>query len=317
MLYLATDEGVLKLNPRGQVARLGPDCMRIRAVAPHPQDPRLLLAASDTNGVFILHKGSWQHAVQGTAHSVVWDPQGIRAYAGLRGPRLFVTDNGGTAWREDLEVRTAIEGPGLPMPHIRGHPLDVLSILVPRPGVVYLGVEAGGVLRWMHNTGWRPVSEGLHPDIHAMSFDPHSSETLYAATGAGIYRTANEGSSWAPLLEGMDRLYTSAVAVVHIPGIVLAAAAPDPPPRWNRPGGARAVLFRSTDHGSTWQRIRSGVPEEFGEEVSAIVPDPDTPERVIATVLDGQVLKSDDAGLSWRQIASGLPAIWNAAIGPG
>ncbi|MGH2405873.1 MAG: WD40/YVTN/BNR-like repeat-containing protein [bacterium] len=317
MLWLATEEGVYLLDEGGRAMRLGPNQTRIRGVASHPQDPPRLLAASDTAGVYVRRDAQWDLAVRGVAHSVAWSPDGRRAYAGLRGPRAFASDDGGVSWHEDLQVRAVAAGPGVPPPHVAGHPLDVLTIVIPQDARIYLGVEAAGVLRWARGSGWHPASTGLHPDVHAMAYDPQSSDTLYAATGAGIYRSLDGGSSWAPAMAGIDRRYASAVAV--LPGLqtVLAAASPDPPPRWNRPAGARAALFRSVNSGLTWERVAGGLPAEFVEEVSAIVADAAAPGRVYVTVLDGQVWRSDDAGSTWRRIATDLPAIWHAAASAG
>lgn len=70
---------------------------------------------------------------------------------------------------------------------IKGHPLDILSLIVPKAEIIYVGIEAGGLL-YSGDDGrsFEPRSLGLHPDIHAMAVDAHEPARVYAATGHGF-----------------------------------------------------------------------------------------------------------------------------------
>ena len=70
---------------------------------------------------------------------------------------------------------------------------------------------------------------------------------------------------------------------------------------------ARGV-FKSTDGGSNWESVNSGLPISSGgyREITAIVPDPVSSGTVFAGTDGGGVFKSTDGGASWAAINSGL-----------
>ncbi|MDP4116174.1 MAG: hypothetical protein Q8903_08565, partial [Bacteroidota bacterium] len=75
-------------------------------------------------------------------------------------------------------------------------------------------------------------------------------------------------------------------------------------------GCSNGVIQRTTDAGTTWQKITTGLPTAY---CSRIVIDPNNTDRVIATFsgfLDGQkVFASTNAGDTWTNISSNLPNI--------
>ena len=316
MLYLATDEGIVALDEDGGRDGLGITRIPFRAVSPHPRNSRWLVAASDEQGVFLWDGKEWQAVLRGVAHSVAWRFDGTHVFAGLRGVHLFVSDNEGRAWEEIPAAHAAMKKPGVPDPHISGHPLDILSLLVVRRDLLYLGVEAGGLLRSRDGgRAFEPASNGLHPDIHSLSVDPRNPDIVYAATGHGLYKTIDGGDTWARSDQGIDQLYLAAAFVLPGEGdIVLATGAPDSPRRYNRPGGARAAMFRSEDGGKRWVRVTGGLPESFEHEITAFAADPGSGVRVIAGTLGGEVWESMNAGKSWQLTARGLPGIWGVTF---
>ena len=66
------------------------------------------------------------------------------------------------------------------------------------PGLMYVGVEEGGVFR-THDGGqsFESRNSGLYDDVHTVAVDPKDSRRLYATTGRGFYISNNAGASGA------------------------------------------------------------------------------------------------------------------------
>lgn len=309
MLLLATDQGMFDFQaPTGQATPWGLQGLELRSLALIPQSGRLI--AAGPAGLFLQDDG-WKRVLDGITHSVAAGPDGA-LYAGLRGVHLWTSRNAGQSWTEIPSAHSSMGSPGVPEPHIPGHPLDVLAIQAPTPFRRYLGIEAGGVLRSDDGgAAWRPASRGLHPDIHGLAVDPANPQVVHAATGHGLYRTEDAGESWERSDAGIDRPYLNTVFVLpNNPQILLAGGAPDSPRHYRRPGGARAAVFRSTDGGRTWTRVTQGLPDMLGGEVGCFVCSPAEPETIVAGTLAGDIFVSRDAGETWEQVAIGLPGIW-------
>jgi hypothetical protein len=67
-----------------------------------------------------------------------------------------------------------------------------------------------------------------------------------------------------------------------------------------RSGGPGSGIHKSTDGGSTWTRITSGLPSEIGKIGIDVSADPDRLYAVVEADPRGGVYRSDDAGRSWR-----------------
>ncbi len=315
-LLLATDDGVWQLPRKGEAEPIGLQGKSVRQVMTHPRNPRWVLAASDDigGGIFLQQEGGgFKQILEGVAHRLCWDPPGRRLFAGLRGVHLCVSEDEGRTWEEVPAAYEAMRKPGVPEPHIKGHPLDILSLILPQVEIIYVGVEAGGLLYSNdHGRAFEPRSFGLHPDIHALTVDPHASARLYAATGHGFYVSENSGKSWTRTDPLEDRHYFTAVAVIpNAPHIVLSAVAMGAPPKWRtQPGGARAMLLRSTNYGQSWQRVHAGLPPELRNEISSLVPG-ENRGILYATTWDGEVYASHDSGSSWEEVSDDLPLIYS------
>ena len=136
---------------------------------------------------------------------------------------------------------------------------------------------------------------------------------LYVRTAAGrIWRTSDEGASWAPFTAGLDSLDPFARRPVFDP------AAPPPaddptalviqhPFRGTERFALGFNLYRSTDEGETWVNL-SG--DELGSIIgpgqSSVAFSPTAPDTLVVGNSVG-VWKSADNGLTWASLNRGLP----------
>lgn len=171
------------------------------------------------------------------------------------------------------------------------------------------------VIRDGENGDWRldgPHIEG-YSVLHTMRAPDGS---LYAATshkvwGAHIYRSTDDGASWASL----DAVPTHAAASGRGPtrAIWCLAAAGDVLYAGIDPAG----LFRSADRGRNWEAViglnehatrTTWEPSKGCFAVHSICIDPQQPDRLVVAVSAGGVYRCDDGGTRWEPANVGVRA---------
>ncbi len=109
--------------------------------------------------------------------------------------------------------------------------------------------------------------------------------TIFIATGAGVFRSTDNGFSWATVNEGLSKAYVQAVAVS---GSSLLA------------GTARHGLLRSVDDGASWTEADSGLTDTGIRFLMA------NGRTVFAVTEHSGIFRSIDDGLSWTAANDGL-----------
>jgi photosystem II stability/assembly factor-like uncharacterized protein len=147
---------------------------------------------------------------------------------------------------------------------------------------------------------------GPYDGISELVFDPQHPSTVFAATGGGVYRSADGGRTWRALELAPDADRVDALAIA--PG----------DPKTLYAGTGRGV-FKTTDGGASWQATSSDLlGNETAERrdhridegyVYALAIDPRDPDTVYAGTSEAGAFKTTDGGASWRRIGLG-------AVGP-
>jgi photosystem II stability/assembly factor-like uncharacterized protein len=153
--------------------------------------------------------------------------------------------------------------------------------------------------------GLQPARGIEGASISALAVDPHSPQTVFAATrddggGSLLYKSANGGRTWESL--GLDANRFDALAIA--PG--------DPQTVYVGTGDG---VFKSTDGGTTWQGANGGL---FRNEnwytrdhrmyegyVYSLVVDPRNAETVYAGTWSRGLLKTTNGGASWQRLGPG------------
>jgi len=321
MLAVGTQEGVhLFDSGSGSPAGTALEECAIGGLCALPGAEPQVYAAARESGIFRLTpSGEWVNVLDGIdARSVAVGGDGA-IYAGAHPAAIYRSLDGGAQWEELsglLDLPTAPTW-NFPNPPHYGlvRSLDCSSL---DAKTVYAGVEVGGVvISNDRGDSWRDAREGLHIDVHSVtSVASGGSDTLYAATGKGFYRSRNAGSTWESGCDGLLGLYMFPVAVhPGDPQTVFTAASQGRPRYWRRrPEGAAAAIYRSRDGGERWERAMGGLPETLEAAVDAITVDPADASRVYAGTTKGQLMVSETQGGTWDTIAEGLPIIHNIAV---
>ena len=175
---------------------------------------------------------------------------------------------------------------------------------------IYKSTDAGET--WTH-LGLENVQQ-----VGGLAIDPTNENRVFvAALGhpygpnpeRGVYRTLDGGKTWEKVLYKDENTGAIQVAIdPKNPNIVYAdmwagRQGPWENGAWN---GPESGLFKSTDGGTTWTQLTTGLPttqQGLGRIGFSIAPS--NPNRLYATVdaeEQGGVYRSDDAGQSWTRI---------------
>jgi photosystem II stability/assembly factor-like uncharacterized protein len=133
----------------------------------------------------------------------------------------------------------------------------------------------------------------------------------------GIYRSLDGGGTWQRVLYKDNDTGGSAVALdPSHPEIVYAGLWQSRLGPWedkNEFNGTGGGLFKSTDGGTTWRQLKTGLPADLAQINIAVAPsEPTRLYAAVATTEPGEyysaaglgVFRSDDGGESWRRITT-------------
>ena len=150
--------------------------------------------------------------------------------------------------------------------------------------------------------------------LHTILLDAQNPERMYVAISAGgVYVTEDGGRAWQARNRGirvvyMPERYPEFGQCVH--KIVMHPARPERLFLQNHWG-----LYRSDNHGESWQDIANGVPSDYG---FAMVVHPHNPDWVYIVPIESdefrctpegrlRVYRTRNAGESWEALTRGLP----------
>ena len=162
---------------------------------------------------------------------------------------------------------------------------------------------------------WKNMGLKQSEHIGRISIDPSNPDIVYVAAygplwtnggDRGIYKTTDGGATWKQVLKISDYTGCNEVFVdPRYPNIVYAAAHQRQRKVYSYIGGGpESALYKSTDGGSNWNKIMSGMP---GGDIGRIGLNysPVNPDVLFAVVEaadgEGGVYKSKDRGASWEK----------------
>jgi len=157
---------------------------------------------------------------------------------------------------------------------------------------------------------WQRVRSGLWGEsrVFGLAVHPREPRTVFAGADDGIYRSGDGGQSFERLDSPMNAMDVWKIAFdPSDPDTIFAGTRP-------------AALFRSTDGGQHWDKLRAEMVEECPNvgvpRVTALTVDPSDHRIVWAGVEVDGVRRSLDGGETWTRIAGGLsdPDIHDVAV---
>ena len=278
-------------------------------------------AADDYNTIFKTLKwrsiGPFRGGRSVASVGVVGDPKTY--YMGTTGGGLWKTEDMGLSWRNisDGYFKTGSVG--------------AIAVADSDPNVVYVGMGEHAVRGVMTHHGdgvykstdagktWKRIGLESSQHISRIVIDPKNPNIVFvAAQGAlyskskerGVYKSVDGGSTWKTVLYVDDKTGASELSMdMTNPRILYAAMWEHGRLPWKViSGGPGSGLYKSTDNGETWARLKDGLPEEMGK--MAITVSRSNPEKVYALIESdsdkeaGGLFVSNDGGKKWGRISN-------------
>jgi hypothetical protein len=209
----------------------------------------------------------------------------------LQGPNgidrgLFRSTNSGANW--------TLSQSGLTTSQVSSFAIDPVTTAIMYAGTI------GGVSK-STNGGVTWVSTApTNATVLALAIDPSNTSTLYAGTNNGVYKTTNGGGSWTAINSGLG-VFFEPDSPDFIPAIRALAIDPSNPTTVYT--GTNVGLFKSTNGGTSWTRLSSGL---TSSSIRSVVIDPVTPATLYVGTNSSGVFKSTNSGANWTAMNSGL-----------
>lgn len=275
----------------------------------------------DLNSVFKAVKwrsiGPFRGGRSVASTGVIGDPKTY--YMGTTGGGLWKTGDMGITWRNisDGFFKTGSVG--------------AVAVAESDPNVVYVGMGEHAVRGVMTHHGdgvyrstdagktWKHIGLELTQHISRIIVHPKNPDVVYvAAQGAlysssqqrGVFKSTDGGATWKNILFVDERTGSSELSMdATNPRIMYAAMWEYGRLPWKViSGGSGSGLYKSTDSGDTWEKMKEGLPEEMGK--MAIAVSRSNPDKVYALIESDSnkdergLYVSNNAGKSWSKVTN-------------
>ena len=250
----------------------------------------------------------------GRVCSIAVDPTDpSRYFAGAASGGIWKTTNAGTTWvpvfdnEGSYSIGTILLDPKNPLTIWVGTGENNSQRSVSYGDGVYRSDDGG--------KSWKNVGLKASERIGKIAIDPRNSDAVYiAAQGPlwgpggdrGLFKTTDAGKTWKNILSISENTgVTDVVIDQNNPDTLYAASYQRRRHVWTLiNGGPESAIYKSTDAGGSWNKLRSGLPTVDMGRIGLAISPVDT-NVVYATIeaADGRggIFRSSDRGGSWER----------------
>ena len=172
---------------------------------------------------------------------------------------------------------------------------------------VYKSTDAGKTWKHIGLDKSRHISDVvIHPTNPDIIYVAAQGAQYGGSTERGIYRSMDGGATWERTLFVNNKTGASDLSMdMKNPSILYAAMWEHRRYPWiMESGGKDSGLYKSTDGGSTWKKMKEGLPKDFGKAGISVSR---ANNEIVYAVIEaegtkGGVYKSTDAGKKWTQV---------------
>lgn len=276
-------------------------------------EPLITVQDSIFHGLKWRNIGPFRGGRSVASSGVVGEP--MTYYNGTVGGGVWKTTDDGITWKNvsDRFFKTATVGsiavsetnPNIVLAGMGEH--AARGVMTSMGDGVYKSTDAGKTWKHVGLEETRHISDVIiHPTNPDIIFVAAQGAQYGSSAQRGIYRTLDGGITWENVLFVDHRTGASDLSMDMKNPLILYAA------MWEHrrypwimeSGGKSSGIYKSTDGGTTWNKLKEGLPAAFGK--AGISVSRANPERVFAVIEaegeKGGVYRSDNAGKKWTQV---------------
>jgi photosystem II stability/assembly factor-like uncharacterized protein len=238
-------------------------------------------------------------------------------YMGSTGGGVFKTTDDGITWKNISDgffktgsvgaIAVAESDPNIVVVGMGEH--AARGVMTSMGDGVYKSMDAGKTWSHLGLDKTRHISDVvIHPTIPNIIYVTAQGSQYAPSKERGIYKTTDGGKTWKNILSVNNTTGASSLSMdMTNPRILYASMWQHQRYPWvMESGGENSGLFKSIDAGTTWTKMKLGLPKDFGK--SGISVSRANPDRVFAVIeaagKKGGVYRSDNAGKTWKQVNS-------------
>jgi photosystem II stability/assembly factor-like uncharacterized protein len=277
--------------------------------SPTPRDP---MSTPTFNGLRLRSIGP--AFTSGRISGFAVDPNNYsRYYVAVASGGVWKTTNAGTTWTPIFDNEAS-------------YSIGAIALDPKNPLTVWVGtgennsqrsVAYGSGLYKSDDGGrsWRNVGLRTSEHIGRIAIDPKDSNIVYVAAQGplwgpggdrGLFKTTDGGKTWKNILNISENTgVTDVVIDPNDPNTVYCASYQRRRHRWTLiNGGPESAIYKSTDAGATWNKLRAGLPTvELGRIGLALSPVDSNVLYATVEAADrrGGIFRSADRGGSWER----------------
>ena len=238
-------------------------------------------------------------------------------YMGSTGGGVFKTTDDGITWKNISDgffktgsvgaIAVAESDPNIVVVGMGEH--AARGVMTSMGDGVYKSMDAGKTWSRLGLDKTRHISDVvIHPTNPNIIYVTAQGAQYAPSKERGIYKTTDGGKTWKNILSVNNTTGASSLSMdMTNPRILYASMWQHQRYPWvMESGGENSGLFKSIDAGTTWTKMKFGLPKDFGK--SGISVSRANPDRVFAVIeaagKKGGVYRSDNAGKTWKQVNS-------------
>ena len=247
-----------------------------------------IIVGTQGDGMYRIHVSQthWEPLSNGInnvhARMILNDNEGSFLFVGTWGSGIFRSGDLGKTWKR---VNLGITNP------------FILCMEKNSKNEIFVGTFNGGLFKTSNlGENWeRILSPTLYTRyIYSIAFDPLNESRFYVGSEQGIYRTVDNGSSWAKLGPGdidqpTGEIFSIAINPRNYRNIIAATKI--------------TGMHISQDGGESWAPSNAGL---SNYHITSVQFHPSQANTIYASSFGGGVLRSIDGGASWQEINQDL-----------